>query len=718
MTSIQQPTGPLPAAASASDIRIAAAAFSVDALPDSPVETDGSFGKIEWIYASGQYELAILDRLVHEGFAANKYVHYAKNYGHIAELTEFRRRLSGQQGIIVIKCPGQASFTIDDQPMPGTAVPGGFQIPVPAGARLLEIRVTTKNHAPATFCVEEDELFGPASFWQARLSDSSAAPGKSPWSPVLARLAKAWTPPHQVREPTVTLSPVLDDGVYVLPVPVLGRPIIACEGIPSVSAGESRAEALGPLETSEVHLGLHQLPDGRWTTESELGFRYLVVHDAAVNEVAVEASAHPVPRRGAFVSSDAQLNRIWSISAYTLRLCMHELMLDGIKRDRMPWMGDQALNTLSNAYSFGDGTIVRDGLVALGQPRHGYINGISDYSLWWLINTFSYHRHFGDVEHLAREKDRIHAFAEALSGYADERGIFRPAHEPDTFEDAAYGGIFIDWGVTVDPTRVFTALQILWYWALKSAAEVLDAAGHPGAHHWRGKSELIAQTLLSEAWDPKQKAWKEYFDSSSTSSPYANMLAVLSGLTSQAAPGIRDSLLAAEQVGTPFMTSFALRALAQIGHRPDAVDRIRSLWGTMVDAGALTFWEEFSATGEDPYEMYGRPFGKSLCHAWSSGPAALLPEIVLGIRPLSDGWEEFTVAPELGHLDWAAAVVPTPHGDIVVQADTGKLTVELPSGTTLIEADSKTFGPARMTRMLKPGPLGVGAAMASALVPE
>ncbi|MCP1415564.1 alpha-L-rhamnosidase C-terminal domain-containing protein [Paenarthrobacter sp. A20] len=718
MTSIRQATGPLPAAATASDIRKAAAAFSVDVLPDVPVETEGSLSAIDWVYASGQYELAVLDRLVREGFAANKYVHYAKNYGHVEGFTEFRRQLSGHEGNLVVQCAGEAMFSIDDNTMPGSPGPRGFQIRVPAGGRQLQIRISTRNQAPAAFFVDDDELFSPGSFWQARVSDSVAALDKSPWSPVLARRGSASTPPHQLREPTVTLSPALDDGVYVLPVPVLGRPIIACEGIPSVSAGESRAEALAPLETSEVKLGLRQLPDGRWTTESELGFRYLVVHDAVVNQVAVEASAHPAPRRGAFVSSDVQLNRIWSISAYTLRLCMHELMLDGIKRDRMPWMGDQALNTLSNVYSFGDGAIVRDGLVALGQPRHGYINGISDYSLWWLINTFSYHRHFGDVEHLAREKERIHAFAQALSGYADERGIFRPSHEPDTFEDAAEGGIFIDWGVTVDPTRVFTALQILWYWAMKSAADVLAAAGHPGAHLWREKSELIALTLRSEAWDPRQKAWREYFDSSSTSSPYANMLAVLSGLTSEAAPGIRDALLAAERVGTPFMTSFALRALAQTGHRAEAVERIRSLWGTMVDAGALTFWEEFGATGEDPYEMYGRPFGKSLCHAWSSGPAALLPEIVLGIRPLSDGWDEFTVETDLGHLDWAAAVVPTPHGDIVVQADKGQLTVELPSGTTLIQADSKTFGPARMTRILQPGAYGVSPALAPALLPD
>jgi hypothetical protein len=80
--------------------------------------------------------------------------------------------------------------------------------------------------------------------------------------------------------------------------------------------------------------------------------------------------------------------------------------------------------------------------------------------------------------------------------------------------------------------------------------------------------------------------------------------------------------------------------------------------------------------------MYGRPFGKSLCHAWSSGPAALLPQLVLGVRPLTDGWATFEVAPQRGDLEWASATVPTPHGVISVRADETGTTVTFPAGTT------------------------------------
>jgi hypothetical protein len=92
--------------------------------------------------------------------------------------------------------------------------------------------------------------------------------------------------------------------------------------------------------------------------------------------------------------------------------------------------------------------------------------------------------------------------------------------------------------------------------------------------------------------------------------------------------------------------------------------------------------------------MYGRPFGKSLCHAWSSSPAALLPDALLGVRPLADGWSRFTIAPALGGLDWAEARIPAPQGDIVVRADERGAVVDLPSGTVLVTEGGEHAGPA------------------------
>ena len=44
---------------------------------------------------------------------------------------------------------------------------------------------------------------------------------------------------------------------------------------------------------------------------------------------------------GAFECDDPLLNGIWNTAAYTLRLCIQNGFLwDGIKRDRLVWVGD------------------------------------------------------------------------------------------------------------------------------------------------------------------------------------------------------------------------------------------------------------------------------------------------------------------------------------------------------------------------------------------
>lgn len=610
-------------------IRAAAAAFSPDPFPAGAAR-----GAVAWLYAPGDYELAVLHRLVRDGFAANRFVHYADNHAAPALAVVFRHQ-DGEERLVAAEDGGAAALRL------------------PAGTDAAEWTIGGTGE-PAQLRLGSDE------------------------------------PPHRAEEPTecLPLVPTGAPGVYAAPATVLGRPVFRAEGAPRIVSGESLAEALAD-GTPETRHDLVALPGGWWTSEHRLGFRYLRVLGAEASALSVAASIRPLGEAGVFLCSDDGLNRIWGTAAYTIRLCLQGLVLDGVKRDRMPWIGDQALNTLSNAYSAADGGIVRDGLVALGRARHGYVNGIADYSLWWLIGQEFYQRYFGDRPHLEREAPLIDSSVARLAAECDERGVFRPAQ--GGFAGIS-GPVLIDWGVRIEAGRDLAALQLLWRWALQSAASLLERVAHPGAARWRSLAETLGRTLRKEAWDPDVGAWREYLDPSPTGDAYPNLLAVLSGM--DVGPGVvaavRDG-----RVGTPFMTAFSLRALAQLGERAEAVRRIRDLWAPMLGGGATTFAEEFNREGESPHEMYGRPFGKSLAHAWGAGPAALLPELVLGVRPEEEGWSVFSVDPELGALAWATAVIPTAHGAIVVVAEEGRVTVDVPAGTRL--SHPPTVGPARVS---------------------
>ena len=77
------------------------------------------------------------------------------------------------------------------------------------------------------------------------------------------------------------------------------------------------------------------------------------------------------------------------------------------------------------------------------------------------------------------------------------------------------------------------------------------------------------------------------------------------------------------------MKSFELLALIRTGFRNEALAEISRFWGGMIKDGATTFFEAYGEgkSGSGLYDFYDRPFGLSLCHAWSSAPVFLLPMI-------------------------------------------------------------------------------------------
>lgn len=648
------------------------------AAPASPHRTaSAAAAPRSWSYPYGQYELALLAGLVREGRAANRWVDYSDNAGRVEQRARFRRAVRGP-GRVSVMATGPCRVTVDGgTPADGTS--GAATIALPSTAREVVVEVTTAPGVPAALTVTDGEpcLVGPG--WDAWTPAWD-------WSPATVRSGEA--PPHAAGTPVVTITAHAVDGAVDLDLPVLGRPVLDGSAQPVVSSGESLPEALaGPGDHQETRHDVVRRADGRWSTRHALGFRHLRVQPPVTGPVTIETLVHPVARRGSFRCSDDVLSQIWATSADTLHLCLQGLVVDGIKRDRMPWAGDLASTTLSGAYAFGAGDVVRDTWVALGQPRFGHVNGIGDYTLWWLVTSRVYALHFAVGTERGRLAEHVDRVLTGLLPEVGPDGVLRPQEHPGQF-----ARVFLDWGVTVEDGRDPTALGMLWSWALTSAGTVLTAAGHPSAARWADLARTLEGTLRARAWDAAGRTWREYLDDSSPTTPYANLLAVLSGLHEGPPDAVREVLLGTT-VGTPFMTAYRLRALGLVGGRRAAVTELRRLWGGMLDRGARTFWEEFPTDGGD-LAMYGRPFGKSLCHAWASGPAALLPELVLGVRPVDEGWSAFTVDPDLGGLGWAEAVVPTPAGEIVVRCDGEGVVVDVPRGSSLVHA-GRRHGPGR-----------------------
>jgi hypothetical protein len=108
--------------------------------------------------------------------------------------------------------------------------------------------------------------------------------------------------------------------------------------------------------------------------------------------------------------------------------------------------------------------------------------------------------------------------------------------------------------------------------------------------------------------------------------------------------------------------------------------------------GATSFWEEYNPAkqGAEHYAMYGRAFGKSLCHAWGASPIYLLGKYYLGVKPTAPGYATYVAEPRLGGLQWMQGKVPTPKGEIELHATNDRVAIKAPAGEGVLRLRSKT----------------------------
>lgn len=108
----------------------------------------------------------------------------------------------------------------------------------------------------------------------------------------------------------------------------------------------------------------------------------------------------------------------------------------------------------------------------------------------------------------------------------------------------------------------------------------------------------------------------------------------------------------------------------------------------MLETGATTLYEEYdpSQEGTDHYAMYGRPYEKSLCHAWSASPIYFMGAFRLGVVSTDVAYRTYEVRPDLGTLKSIEGKVPVPGGYIYVKADRKRVEVlsDIPGGRLII----------------------------------
>lgn len=456
-----------------------------------------------------------------------------------------------------------------------------------------------------------------------------------------------------------------------------------------VSYGESREEALD-RKWSVIHLW-GEIENGELVLEPR-ALRYLFIDDSDA-EISAQYEYLPLEYRGSFKCNDEIINKVWDIAAYTFHLNSREFFLDGIKRDRWVWSADAYQSLFVNRYLFLDADIEKRTLIALGgkTPVKSHINTIMDYSFFYIISINEYYRTYGDKDFLKKIYPQMKAIMDFCRDRVSEDGFIRGMDKD---------WVFIDWA-PMDKTGALCAEQILFARALSCYSWLCDIVGasDEGSHE---QSRELQKQIINSFSDAGKGVFIDSYESGKKNiTRHSNILAYLFlPITSEQKQSIYSSVIMNEnvpQITTPYFKFYENQVHCIHGNLDVLEKAIRSYYGGMLELGATTLYEEYdpSLTGAQHYEMYGNPYEKSLCHAWSASPIYLLGAYRLGVKNTGIGYDSFEVCPNLGGLESMEGTVPTPRGEIRIKADKNKLSVIATApGGVLITRNNKISLPA------------------------
>lgn len=366
--------------------------------------------------------------------------------------------------------------------------------------------------------------------------------------------------------------------------------------------------------TRDFYVDLQDYSD---MTFGNTGFRFVRLDFSGEATVkSVIAINHILKKKAIYEYSgdDKEIRDIFVAAKRTIDLCAgQDYLWDGVKRDRLVWIGDSHPEMLALTAMYGKVKVLERSLDFIKEqtPLPNWMNNMPMYSMWWIIILADYYERTGARSFVNKQIDYLKDLVKQISDHVDENGELK------------YSFLFVDWPTSNQPDEEngVRAINII---AMQKAINLLSIYG---------KDVELAQDVLRRLLLKKMNVEK------------SKQVAGLKYL----AVGLDDSdkeLLTrggAEGMST-FMSYYILKAVASFD-KSKAVEMMKEYYGAMLDKGATSFFEDFDiewAKGScriDEYPLDGekdlhgdfgaycyKGFRHSLCHGWSAGVIQFIKE--------------------------------------------------------------------------------------------
>ena len=351
------------------------------------------------------------------------------------------------------------------------------------------------------------------------------------------------------------------------------------------------------------------------------GYRFMRIDfpkDGSVNlkNIYLVAEHYETPAPRPFTARNERQRRIFDTARRTVDLCTGEVVWDGIKRDRLVWVGDMYPEMLALTALYGRSEALErslDLIIRREAPLGKWMNTFPTYSVWGIAILAEYARRTDSYDFAAAYGDYLVGLTQQINGVIDEDGTLQLPF------------FFFDWP-THETEEEVDGCRALLYLMVKTARPLfirlgLSTDGLDAIEHKIKKIEIRARRF-------KQVAALKYLATGTITDEERALL------LQHGASGI-----------STFMSYFILKAVALLDSPEHAIAMMEEYYGAMLDLGATTFFEDFDiewARGSCRIDEYPREgekdihgdlgaycykgFRHSLCHGWSAGIIQFIKE--------------------------------------------------------------------------------------------